>query len=317
MNFKYLISSELQYDKLICNDAGPQYAASMRWHWETIGPDTNLISNMTYIIDNRLSINECEIAGRLITQYENKPFLIKVVDPYFENINHQFYIWMSKMLEKKNVFLLSVYEPKEIIRFLRNLHPNKLIYIPYPYDPGKELNLDNLKGRKNKVIISGSINKDVYPLRTAIWKNSRRSISRFFFQVLKHPGYPDIHKREFEHNLIGNSYIAFLSNFKAMFLCGTRVKIELLKYHECAYAGCLPIGEAPDCFPTEIQNIFQPVNVRFPFLQTLIFFLRWNSTSHRRIVTQYRSYLRRHRNPEYLNNLLKEKLNLETSFYTS
>ncbi len=300
-NFIYILSDRLDYSKLICNDAGPGYAQSMSWSTLSIKSLTKLDSKSIYIIDNRISEKETFELSEIITENPTIDFIIKLVDPFFENYNHFYYLWVCKILVLENVRLLSVYESKEITFLISHITSKPIIFAPYPYDPTKEVSLKNLGKRSNKVIISGSINKSIYPFRSAIWQKSRRSLSRFLFDILKHPGYAEIHKQDFTHNFTKSNFIKYLSNYKYMLLCGSRCDIEFLKFHECAYAGCLPIGKYPTIFPKEIKNLFYTPNVKNLFSSTVKYLLKWNKLDHENKILLLRNYLSVNRSASEIN----------------
>lgn len=297
----YIVSSELAYNKLICSDAGPQYAATMHWKWIELQNLKKLSNDQIYIIDNRIAAAECQVLQQLIIANPSINFVAKIVDPYQENKDHYYYKWLATILLFENVRLLSVYEPKELTSTLaqRSVHP--LIYIPYVYDERKELPLDALGKRSRKIIISGAINPVIYPFRTAIWKKTRRSVSRLCYHVLKHPGYAELSQREFGHHFVYDGFIAYLAHYRYMLLCGSRCQLEFLKYHECAYAGCLPVGEAPTCYPDEIKKLFGSIDPQHIFSSTLKINWQWSIQKHLARLEKYRHYLRETRSAEVLN----------------
>lgn len=317
MEFKYLVSDNLNYAKLICDDAGPRFAASMRWDWSKISENCDFDSKTVYIIDNRISERECGVMASIVSEHSQTRFLFKVVDPYYENREHYYYITLNSILHLKNVFLYTVYEPCELTASLSRSFINKLIYIPYPYDPFKELPLEALSSRKNQILISGSINPSIYPYRSRIWFKTRRTFARVFFPVLRHPGYAEVSNTDFRHEIVGDSYVRYLSKYKAMLLCSTRSRIELLKFYECAYSGCLPIGEAPDTFPKEVRDLIYYVDTNSIFLSSFKFFISWKQDQHLKKLEAYRNFFRKERNVEYLNYLLKKQLSIESAVHTS
>lgn len=308
VNINYIVSDHLAYEKLICNDAGPEYAKSMHWKPISLNSLIKISIDEIYVVDNRISENECNILTNLFQENSDIIFIVKIVDPYFEHSDNFYYKWIKSIIVYKNIRLLSVYEPKELTALFGRSLSKPIIYIPYPYDSSKELPLEKLKHRKSKIIIAGSINKVIYPYRSKIWAETRRSFSRFFVKVLKHPGYQDLTNVKPTHNIIAENFITHLSKFKFMLLCGSRCKIEFLKLHECAYAGCLPIGEAPSCFPEEIESLFKTIYPQNLFLSTAKIILNWKEKNHIEIVEKYRSFLRVNRHYELLNKSFLHQL---------
>ncbi len=298
----YIISAETEYQKLICNDAGPEYAKTMQWPILDIKQLSTLNQDEIYVIDNRISERECETLHALILASPSITFVAKIVDPYIENYSHFYYQWVGRVVTQKNVRLLSVYEPKELTFFLSKLDVRNIIHVPYVYDENKELSLQNLKSRKNKVIISGSIDSLTYPYRTEIWRSTRRASSRIFYDVLRHPGYVEINDTKHIHTFIGPDFVSYLSAYKFMLTCGSRCEIEFLKFHECAYAGCIPVGEFPTSFPTEIKELFRSINTKNIFWDTKKLLNTWDEQHHIKILNQYRAYLKDTRSVAKLNH---------------
>lgn len=300
-SFIYILSETIDYNKLICDDAGPGYARSMEWASVSLKDLKNVDSKYIYIIDNRVSENETLALSKIFTNNPLAKFIIKIVDPFLENFDHFYYLWAFKMVTLDNVNLLSVYECKELTSFISKVSGKSIIYAPYPYDQAKEISLNNLNKRSNKIIISGSVNGQFYPFRSSIWLKSRRSLSRFLFSILKHPGYAEIHNQDFSHNYVRDNFIKYLSNYKHMLLCGSRCEIELLKFHECAYAGCLPVGKCPSTFPEEIKDLFHKLAIKNLFFSTLKYLLTWNKVDHIKNIEIYRKYLRANRSVSEIN----------------
>lgn len=305
----YVISSALDYKKLICNDAGPEYANAMGWSTLQLNEKMEFDKNEIYVIDNRISATECLSLGKIIDRNPKIHFVLKIVDPYIEHLDNYYYQWVMNMVIAPNVQLFTVYEPKEFTKVVANFTKNPIIYVPYAYDKNKEIDLEKLKDRKNQVIISGAVNSQYYPKRAIIWQKSRHSLSRPFYPTLNHPGYLEMTNILPSHQFIGSSYVDYLSKYKYMLLCGSRCRIELLKFHECAYAGCLPIGEAPTAL-ADIAVVFKFPDV-FNLTKSTIKLIRaWTNDNHLRQINIYRNYLQENRNQEKLNNSFLKQLTL-------
>lgn len=308
MKISYILSDELPYEKLICNDAGPAYATSMQWPCLTVAGLNELEQNHIYVIDNRISAIESELIRKLILASPQILFIVKIVDPYFEHCAHFYYQWLAKIVQFKNVRLFSVYEPKELGYFISKLSEKPIIYTPYVYDPSREIGLENLAERKSKLIISGAINDEVYPYRSAILKKTRRSVIRPFFHFLKHPGYPDVTDRPYSHQFVGDNFISYLANFKYMLLCASRCGLEFYKFHESAYAGCLPVGQSPSCFPEEIKNLFTELKPDSLFKSSLELLYGWSKAEHFQKITTYRDFLQSTRSVKQINQSFLNQL---------
>ncbi|SER31625.1 hypothetical protein [Pedobacter rhizosphaerae] len=300
---KYILSSSLDYQKLICRDAGPGYAEAMGWDIYTDKTHTLFSSDHLYVIDNRISLAECEQFTKIISNNSDIQFIVKIVDPYFEHKNHYYYQWLKQIVQNKNVRLLTVYEPKEFTAYLCKYLAQPIIHVPYAYLKTQELALNHFSKRKNKILISGAVNSTIYPVRNSIWSASRRSISRFFYDTLKHPGYAEIGNKSRQHNVIGDEYVKYLAKYKFMLLCGSRCKIELLKFQECAYAGCLPFGEAPTSLQ-EISGIFKLPKVSELTFDTTKIIFNWLQSDYEHDINTIRNYLSTNRDPQKLSKAL-------------
>ncbi|OWK71761.1 hypothetical protein [Pedobacter sp. AJM] len=303
MEVIYLLSDVIDYDKLICDDAGPGYSRNMGWRPVYLKDMDLPISGKQSIVvvDNRVQTTDIEKINYLIENNPTSIFFLKIVDPYYENCNgHCYYSFLEHASRNRNAFLLSVYEPKEITLDLKEKFSDRFLHLPYPYLSSKEVDINTSK--KKKIIISGALNENVYPYRYSIWKKVTRTFFRFLFKILKHPGYLDLNREYyFKHPFVKDSYIQYISKYKYMLLCPSRCEIELLKYNECMYAGALPVGLPPTSYPTEIQALFLKLD-SYSFNRDLIkiFFSRQNSL----IVNRLRRFLHETRNPKILNNNL-------------
>jgi len=134
----------------------------------------------------------------------------------------------------------------------------KLLTLPYPYTIESEqpLRAETFNKRLDKAIISGSTGRRKYPARARL--HLRRWISKRYrsgFDVLEHPGYPDIGEPLKHRHLFGD-FVRYLAGYKYCFLCPSRADLEFLKFTECAYAGCVPVGVAASSMPREARELF-------------------------------------------------------------
>lgn len=301
----YFLSNIFNYDLMICSDAGPDYAKAFRWN-------TQLISSLKYsetdiaIIDNRITPIEFEILNESINI---KPaiFLLKVVDTYIESRDQPYIQFLLSLKPKDNLYFLSPYPAEEIGKELAEKHGKEhFICIPYPYVKHKEKKI-SLDRRKKRVLVSGNLAPEGYPFRSNFHNQTYHKIWSFFqVSYLPHCGYPDIGLR-LNHQFIGNSYINFLSNYYFMLLCPGRLSFEYLKYSECAYGGCIPIGKKPSSFkdlPNEYFFDIDEDNIRASLKK--LFSLDKNYLEN--IAIGYRSWMQSNRSPEHLTSLLLSKI---------
>lgn len=297
----YVLSKEFDYSKMICSDAGPEYAKDLGWKTALIN-NVQLVSNCIYIIDNRLTEKDLILLSNLIVN-SSCTFLFTITDPYNEDFaNTSYFKFLFEICKKDNIYFLSKYVPTEKTLDLQNLiYPKKILFLPYPYLESKEISL--FKKKKNKIIFSGNINKIIYPYRYNFWMKNKRNIGRLIIDFLKHPGYSDLNIKR-SHETIGSKYIVFLAQYKYMFLCPSRNNLEFLKYRECAYAGCYPIGIKPDSIKGDLIDY---VSERLTVLEILkLVFMP--DFRYRSKVNAYRNFFRQYRNPKVLNEKLQQFL---------
>jgi hypothetical protein len=298
---KYIISSKINYTKLICDDAGPSYAKNFGWEsvpisqWDT---DDNVV-----IVDNRITSEECDHLKKIIDSKSECKFVFKIVDPLYDSAiwTNWYYDFLRQIAKNEKVAFLSVYQPAEWVSDLAKYVGGDRVYVlPYPYIKSKEISGLELSNRRNKIILTGARHKDIYPLRERMWKARKLSpVFRFICDGLEHPGYSDLGDNV-STGVIGKNYINLISNYRWMFLCPSRVQIELMKYLECAYAGCAPVGGIPYGLPKEAKDAF----VQFPSglgwtikLAHLI-----SSEDSERRSYLYRTVMRNLRDPQTMNN---------------
>jgi len=313
--FKYLLSNLVDYSLLICDDAGPGYAANMNWETIVIENIDAVRPQEVLIIDPRIQEHELEAIELCVSKNNKIRFFFRVADPYTEVYQkHFYYIFLKKIAKYNNVYLLSTYEPRELVIDLeKHYFAGRFLHLPYPYLKNKEIH--HKKPRKNKIILSGSVNQDIYPYRTGIWRKVTRSLLRFlFFDILQHPGYIEITPNDkHKHAFIKQEFINYLSEYKYMLLCPSRCGIEFLKFNECAYAGCVPIGLAPDSYPTSICSFFSLLRNDFLLIDTIKIIIHGYK---RNTVNKIRKFLQDTRNPAVLNETFK-KFIIENSIYPS
>jgi hypothetical protein len=257
----YIVSSSLDYSKLICADAGPEYASNLGWKYDSVDHATSYLNNgCIIIIDTRLDEEEYNMFYKLICENPDTEFIATVTDPYYEEcIDKPLYKFLFKTTTCNNVRYLTQYQPTEIIKFLQDIKgDNSMFVLNYPYLKEKEVE-QPFSERKNKIIFSGSISSSLYPERYQFWRSYTRSIWRLKIDTLKHPGYPGS-GQHFAHSLVKNNYVSHLSKYQFMYLGASRCNLEFMKYSECAYAGCIPVGYFPGTFNEKLKKYVIPID---------------------------------------------------------
>jgi len=254
----YLLSDNFDYSKMITYDAGPGYANNMNWAHDSLRNIHSYIENVN-IIDTRLSEGECAGLEKFINTNKDTIFVLTVTDPDREHcIDHWYYDFLSRVKYYKNVFFLSKYIPTEFVKDLDDsTNKEKVVFIPYPFVDRYHIS-NNLSNRRKKIIVSGSTEQYLYPHRYKFYHHVRKSINpwlRSKVAILQHPDYPDIGRR-LKHHIIGSKYVEYLSRFMFMLIAPSKYELELLKYTECAYARCVPLGMVPKSFSEEVNKFF-------------------------------------------------------------
>ena len=297
----YLVSDALDYRLLICADAGPQFAHNFGWRYDTLRNAINYLNQgITILFDTRMSEDEYAVAYQMIAQNPASEFIATVTDPYYEEcIDKPLYRFLFKTTTLPNVRYLTQYQPTEIIAFLRNIKGmDSMLVLNYPYLKEKEVNKP-LPTRKHKIIFSGSLSKGLYPERFLFRYKYRRSLFRLLIDDLVHPGYPNSNE-SFSHNKVGQSYIDHLSRYKFMYIGASRCNLEFMKYSECAYAGCIPVGHVPGTFNDELRKFVQPVDNR-RLHKSLVKIFSMPQKEQHEIAAGYRKAFAAQRDPVLLN----------------
>ena len=307
---RYLLSSDFDYDRSISPAAGPVYAGRMGWPtvWfdEVIGRGAVADVAGWTIVDNRLSERECDLLVEAIEANPKVPFLLKVIDPYYEWCrDHWYYRMLFTVARRPNVWFLSPYEPDELVADLdRASGGDRLVVVPYAYPSDVEQPAGG--DRKPSVIFSGNQHRDAYPFRYQFgrlakwWPPVGRRV-----EVLEHPGYPDIGQKQ-KHQQIGSRYVEHLARYAFMFVSPSRCRLEFLKYGECAAAGCMPLGVLPRGFPQAAAEALVELDYSSTFRleRSIRHALQMPSDEVEARAASYRSAMKMSRNPALLNRKL-------------
>lgn len=286
---------------MICSDAGPNYASAYGWQTQSI---SSLIdSNASIcIIDNRIDPDEFQLLQGALSRSDSL-FLLKFVDSDFRCLEQPYVEFIFSIKPQSNLFFLSPYHPVELGEELVQKHGSShFINIPYAYDESREINIP-LKNKKKRILLSGRIDPDGYPLRHRIHKETYRKLWSFFkVSYLKHSGYPDI-GLPLMHNYINQKYIDLIAQHCFMLVTPSRINYELLKYSECAYGGSVPVGKKPSSFNHMPSNLFFEIDEN-DIHSSINKLFRIPYQDLKLMANGYRQWMRDNRNPKYLNTLL-------------
>lgn len=242
MKVKYIISDTYRYD-LITPIAGKPFADSLLL--ETIKLSEVKDIDSVYILDTRLSNDE----HGYITTLINLGFKIiyYVIDLHERELYTGIGPLILSQIHKPNVYCFTCYDFKITSRVIATSFPDKIFHIPLAYQKSKEVDLTEkyFGERINKLLLTGFIS-DIYPHRLKLVNLMNEHPN--YISRLRHPGYDNASKTD---GLIGDAYIKALSSYRFMFNCGSKDYVELLKYNESAYAGCLSVGLLPTTYLNE------------------------------------------------------------------
>lgn len=305
----YILSNSFDYANTISPAAGPYYAKQMGWKTDNLNNIQNYTESIN-IIDNKMTEIDCFELEQHISKNLDTVYLMIIVDPFYHHNENWYYLFLDKIKKRNNVLFLSKYRPSEWVEDL-NVETNrsKLVVVPHPFfDPFKISN--NFDLRAKKIIYSGALNSKIYPLRTKIL-DAKKSNPLLWnkIEILTHPGYPDVGDKV-KHDIIGKKYYEYLSKYYFMFIDPSRCNIEFLKYTECAYAHCVPVGKVPDSFTPEMKNPFFELDFGHLYFSIRKLF----SMSLTEVVERSRDYynvMQKERNPDVLNSKLDAFLSKE------
>lgn len=243
MKIVYFVSSTHPYERAIYPGVGPSFANALGWPVAKLN-DIASIQFDVGIIDNRLEVGDVrDLQDFLTVSYDRRsPVFFRVSDPDMPRAKNQNIRFIFDQANRPGVHYVSAYQPEgALLEFSRTLRSSRLIELPYPYDPSRELEID-FASRIRGVFVSGAASKRIYPLRHRI--RSQRHWNPFLRRRvfdLPHPGYPEQLEQP-RHMITHDRYVRLASCFTHFFLCPSIYQIELMKFVECAYAGCVPIG---------------------------------------------------------------------------
>jgi len=287
---------------LICRDAGPAYAKSLQLPCSGVGSlGERASAPEAVIIDNTMSDGEVSSVREFIER-QQAPVLLKVVDPYWVRGNFgKHKSAYSSLVEthcsRPNVAILSPYEPSEWLKMVVDKFKPKLLVLPYPYvaEAEQPFELESFSARRDRAILTGALSGRKYPRRARVYR--RRYLLpayRRHFDLLAHPGYPNLGEAR-RHNLIFDDFVRFISGYKYFFFDPSRANLEFLKYTECAYAGCVPVGAPATSLPAAAQQLVLDTS---RFLKSMRESAASRNRGHFEAAREYRAVMSQSRNSE-------------------
>lgn len=261
MQLRFITGENATLASLMCRDAGPEYAKSLLLPCAGVSSLRESASGDALLIDNNLTAGEVGVVREVIER-QQAPVLLKVVDPYWVRGNYgrhksAYAALVETHCRMTNVAILSPYQPSEWLKMVVEKFNPKLLVLPYPYvaEAEQPLELTSFSARLDRALLSGALSGRKYPRRARVYR-LRYFMPRYRrnFDLLEHPGYPNIGEAR-RHNLIFDDFVRFISGYKYFFVDPSRADLEFLKYTECAYAGCLPVGTPAASLPAAAQQL--------------------------------------------------------------
>jgi hypothetical protein len=304
MQLRFITGENATLASLICRDAGPAYAKSLLLPCSGVSSlGEHATARDPVIIDNNLTADEVRIVQEVMER-QQAPVLLKVVDPYWVRGNHGKYKSAYAALVEThcclpNVAILSPYQPSEWLKMVLEKFNPKLLVLPYPYvaEAEQPLELTSFSARLDRAILSGALSGRKYPRRAMVYR-LRYILPRYRrnFDLLEHPGYPNLGEAR-RHNLIFDDFVKFISGYKYFFVDPSRANLEFLKYTECAYAGCVPVGTAAASLPVAAQQLVLETTL---FLKSMREPAALRNRGHFESALAYRAVMSKSRNSEEL-----------------
>jgi hypothetical protein len=302
MQLRLITGENATLASLICRDAGPAYAKSLQLPCSGV---SSLGEHATapVIIDNNLTAGEVRIVQEVMER-QQAPVLLKVVDPYWVRGNYGKYKSAYAALVEThcclpNAAILSPYQPSEWLKMVLEKFNPKLLVLPYPYvaEAEQPLKLSSFAARLDRAILTGALSGRKYPRRAIVYR-LRYILPRYRrnFDLLEHPGYPNLGEAR-RHNLIFDDFVKFISGYKYFFVDPSRANLEFLKYTECAYAGCVPVGTPAASLPAAAQQLVLETS---RFLKSMRQPAALRNKGHFESAQAYRAVMAESRNSEKL-----------------
>jgi hypothetical protein len=296
MNIVYFISSQFDYASAIYPGVGAPVGRSLGWQVETID-NMAATSCEVGVVDNRLT--PVDVAN--LEQFLSKPasarfpLFFRVSDPDMPRYHSEPVKFIFRCRDEPGIHYASVYEPAGPLgTFLDSMSVSRVALLPYAYEIEREVDRV-MAQRKRRIFFSGKRGRGLYPLRATLERKRRfNPLVRLIVADLPHPGYPESGRPQ-AHSIVGRRYIQHAAGFTHFFLCPSRYGCELMKYLECAYAGCAPTGQPAHAVSDSAGACFFPYSGRTSELFRAVF-CDLKETNTRAI--RYREIMRELRHPQ-------------------
>lgn len=293
--------------QLICRDGNKQWADSMDLKFINYLEFITLEfpSNKVFIIDVSVGWTDelliISLTNKISNLIDKNKIYIRLVDQFKHQWNSRVYKWVTG--------LCNIYEIKIIKTYDCDYNGlSHLVTLPYPYLDEDEIPLNDFNDyRLFNIILSGADIKDIYPMRCKLYDLSEDSL----IKTLRHPGYSGNH---WNKGKIGYSYLEEIHRYWYMICTTTHPdKYDLLKYIECAEAGCVCVGEVPKMLEgTESEEWI--IKIPDNALKGIEVFSEWFDSTLKNLdvelyASEYRRCIKEMRGKEKIKRLLLDSIN--------
>jgi len=306
MKLMYFVSSGFDYGTVIYAGVGPRFAQPFGW---PVAPIRTIMDAPCDVglIDGRLTGDDLLQLDEFLSLSPARrfPVFFRLSDPDMPTYTRESDLYGLRKKDYPGVHYMSLYDPAgPLLEFTQSLKRSQVVRISYPYDLSREIDTA-FCSRRRQVFLSGQQNKRLYPLRHTLHQaRASRWLARLAVTELPHPGYADI-GRPRKHEIVHERFIRHAAQFTHFFLCPSRYRVELMKYIECGYAGCVPIGEPPDSLKHELGHCLLPYTGRTTQLLKAVSADRHEMMER---AGEYRRIMRRLRDPATLNAALEDQI---------
>lgn len=253
MRIVYFTASQFDYGKVIYPGVGARFGNALGWEVASVAQLAGTEFD-TAVVDPRVQPEDIPYLEDYLSRpaARRAPLFFKITDPETPLSKNPAQRYTFEQADRAGVHYATAYEPAGPLQeFFEGLSVSIVAPLPFPYDTQREIDIP-MDGRKRKVLLTGEQWRRIYPLRhKALMTWKWNPLGRLAMDVLRHPGYPDAGTKP-THNITHDRFVAKLGEYKLALMCPSVFGVELMKYVECAYAGCVPIGEAPRSISEEV-----------------------------------------------------------------
>jgi hypothetical protein len=301
----FFASRLFPFHLLIYPGSGPGFASAYGWQAEPIDRIGSTDFDIAIIENRLLEEDVATLETFFATAPRARPVFFKMSDPEMPRSRNPGVRYILGKADQPDVHYVSVYRPAgPLAEFFARLRRSRVATAPFPYEPGREIDVP-LDRRSRRVFLSGARNRRVYPLRESLYRRATWSPwTRGLLDRLAHPGYPDTGKPA-RHDITHDRYVARAATSTHFFLDPSRYRVELMKFLECAYAGCVPIGALPSTLEEIVESHFLSSQGRWADLRDAT---RMPEEQIRGLASGYRAAMRRERDAALLDAALDSQV---------